>query len=684
MAELVVGIDVGGTFTDCAVFDPRAGALRIGKVASTPEDPSSGFFHGLDALGVEPRAIRSLIHGTTVATNTVLERSGCRCGLITTEGFRDVIELARRVRPHLYGLTGAFEPIIPRDLRLEVAERIDSAGNVVTPLDEQGVEDAVDELLARGAEAVAIHFLHSYANPVHEERCHEIVRARWPNDCVSVGARILPEVREFERGTAVALNAYVQPRIARYVGQLAADLEARGFPNALLLMQGSGGIMDAATASTHAIHTVMSGPAAGAIAAGRIGRAAGLPDLISCDLGGTSFDVCVVRDGLPTVTRESELDYSVPMRLPMVDIHTIGAGGGSIARVAKGRILAVGPQSAGAVPGPIAYGRGGTEPTLTDASIVLGRIDPARVSGAAGAVDMDAVRRSFAERIGGPLGLDATEAAAAVIDVANNAMASAIRFASVEKGLDPRDFAIFAFGGGGPLFASGLARELGVPRVLVPRYPGITSALGCILADVRHDIGETVNRPMGEVTGAAADTILQRQAAAGRALIENERVAVREIVVHHEADLQYRGQTHVIRLPVTSPGFEPSRVLGAMEDAYRERFDVDLSEMRPMLAALRTTVIGVREELAEARVSTGDGARSHGGAPREHRQVWFAGAWRTAAVHERDALVPGDEIAGPGIVEQFDTTTVIEPGDTAVVDAAGNLIITINPEPRPR
>lgn len=675
MSRLVVGIDVGGTFTDCAQFNPATGVLRIGKVPSTPAEPSAGFFRGLDALGIDARAIGSLIHGTTVATNAVLERKGCRSGLITTAGFRDVIELARRVRPNLYGLTGAFEPIIPREMRVEVVERIDSAGRVVTPLDEDGVHAAVDELLRRGAEAVAIHFLHAYANPVHEERCFEIVRGRWPNRFISVGSQILPEVREFERGTAVALNAYVQPRIARYVGHLASGLSERGLPSALLLMQGSGGIMDADTACAHAIHTVMSGPAAGGIAAGRIGRAAGLPDLISCDLGGTSFDVCVVRGGVPAITREAELDYSVPMRLPMVDIHTIGAGGGSIARVAKGRILTVGPESAGADPGPVAYGRGGSEPTLTDASIVLGRIDAARVAGSARAVDVDVVRRCFAERIGDPLGLDPTAAAAAVIDVANNTMAGAIRFASIEKGLDPRDFAIFAFGGGGPLFASGLARELGIPRVLVPRYPGIASALGCILADVRHDFGETVNRPISEITATEADGILRRQAAEGRAVIERERVDVGEITVSHEADLQYYGQSHVIRLHIGDSGFDPEEMLRRMETAYRERFDVDLSEMRPMLVALRTTVIGLREDLSRVAVTPPTASCSAG--PTAYRRVWFAGAWLDTTVYQRDNLVPGDEIPGPAIIEQLDTTTVIEPGDVAVVDRAANLIITV-------
>jgi len=673
-AGLVVGVDVGGTFTDCLLLDPATGAFSVAKVPSTPHDQSIGFMAGLKVLGCDLARTQSIVHGTTVATNAVLERKGSRCGLITTKGFRDILELARRTRPQLFGLTGEFEALIPRELRTEVRERIDADGDIVEPLDEAEVAAAVAYLRSMGAESIAVHFMHSYANPAHEQRCLAIVREIWPNDHVSLGSELLPEIREFERGTVAALNAYVQPLIAGYVGRLSRRLREGGFARELLIMQGNGGMMDAPLAGRHAVHTVMSGPASGAIAAARIGVAAGLPNLITCDMGGTSFDVSVIVDGVPAVSREKSIDYAIPLRIPMVDIHTIGAGGGSLARITAGGMLQVGPQSAGAEPGPICYGRGGREPTVTDANLALGRINPTRINGVGQPADVDEVRALIEEKIGRALGLDGVGGAAAILAVANASMAEAIRFVSVEKGFDPRDFAIFAFGGAGPLHASVLARELGVPRILVPMFPGITSALGCVLADVRHDYGITVNRPLRGVEGRWADAILAGQIRAGRELIEREAVQVTGIDVLHEADLQYQGQTHVMRVTVQSPGFDREHVLQSFERLYRERFDVDLSEMRPMLAALRTTVIGRRARSEGVRPAA-LAARSDTRGVR--RPVWFDGEWVDTPILGRDTLRPGDALSGPVIVEQLDTTTVIEPGDAAVIDAHGNLVVTL-------
>jgi N-methylhydantoinase A len=673
-AGLVVGVDIGGTFTDCLLLDPSTGAFSVAKVPSTPDDQSIGFMQGLKALRCDLSSTQSVVHGTTVATNAVLERKGARCGLITTRGFRDILELARRTRPQLFGLTGEFEALIPRELRTEVRERTDADGEILEPLDEADVARAVAYLRSMGVESIAVHFMHAYANPVNESRCLEIVRKLWPNGHVSLGSDLLPEIREFERGTVAALNAYVQPLISGYVGRLSQRLRDDGFARELLIMQGNGGMMDAPLASRHAVHTVMSGPAAGAIAAAHIGVAAGFPNLITCDMGGTSFDVSVIVDGVPAVSREKSIDYAIPLRIPMVDIHTIGAGGGSIARITAGGMLQVGPQSAGAQPGPICYGRGGREPTVTDANLLLGRLDTSRINGVARPASVAAVRGAIERAIGEPLGLDAEAAADAILAVANASMAEAIRFVSVEKGFDPRDFAIFAFGGAGPLHASVLARELGVPRILVPLFPGITSALGCVLADVRHDFGVTVNRPMRDVEGAWADGLLAGQVQAGRDLIEREAVQVTRIDVLHEADLQYQGQTHVMRVVVASPGFDPDVVLASFARLYRDRFDVDLSEMTPMLAALRTTVLGRRVSTGGLRLSSDvAGVRP----PRRVRRARFDGAWLEATIVARDSLRQGDTLTGPAIVEQLDTTTVIEPGDVAVIDSQGNLVITL-------
>ncbi|MEO8136276.1 MAG: hydantoinase/oxoprolinase family protein [Betaproteobacteria bacterium] len=676
LAEQVLGVDVGGTFTDFLLLDPATRTLTVAKVPTTPRDQAEGFMAGIAALGVALERMRTIVHGTTAATNAVLERKGARCGLITTAGFGDILELGRRTRPQLFGLTGEFVALIPRELRLEVRERTDADGEILVPLDEDDVRAAVAKLKILGAESIAIHFLHSYANPDNERRCLELVRQLWYNDYVSVGSTLLPEIREFERGTVVALNAYVQPIVAGYVERLSRRLAAAGFARELLIMQGNGGMMDATLTRQHAVHTVLSGPASGAIAAARIGDAAGLPNLITCDMGGTSFDVSVIIAGAPAITRERSIDYAIPLRLPMIDIHTIGAGGGSLARITSGGMLQVGPHSAGADPGPICYGRGGTEPTVTDANLVLGRINPEHITGVSAPADVARVRQTIADTIGAPLGLDADAAAAGILAVANAAMADAIRFMSIEKGFDPRDFAIFAFGGAGPLHASALARELGVPRILVPLYPGITSALGCVLADVRHDYGLSVNRPLEEVEGDWADSVLAEQAAVGRALIEREAVAVTAFEMRHEADFLYQGQTHVMRIDVESPGFDPARVRAQFEALYRERFDVDLSDMRPILAALRTAVIGRRGHLegfglpprsADATKMAQTGIRA----------VWFGGAWLDTPVYTRHALAAGTTIAGPAIVEQLDTTTVIEPDDSACVDPLGNLIVTL-------
>ena len=680
-AGLVVGVDVGGTFTDCLMLDPATGAFSVAKVPSTPHDQSIGFMAGLQALKCDLARTQSVVHGTTVATNAVLERKGSRCGLITTKGFRDILELARRTRPQLFGLTGEFEALIPRELRTEVRERTDADGDVLEPLDEADVAAAVAFLRSQGVESIAIHFMHAYANPHNEQRCLAIVRELWPNGHVSLGSELLPEIREFERGTVAALNAYVQPLISGYVGRLSARLRDGGFARELLIMQGNGGMMDAPLASRHAVHTVMSGPASGAIAAARIGVAAGLPNLITCDMGGTSFDVSVIVDGVPAVSREKSIDYAIPLRIPMVDIHTIGAGGGSLARITAGGLLQVGPRSAGAEPGPICYGRGGREPTVTDANLLLGRINPARINGVGQPADLGDVRAQVLETIGRPLGLDAEAAAAAILAVANASMAEAIRFVSVEKGFDPRDFAIFAFGGAGPLHASVLARELGVPKILVPMFPGITSALGCVLADVRHDFGITVNRPLLEVDGAWADALLAGQIQAGRDLIEREAVHVTGIDVLHEADLQYQGQTHVMRVSATSPGFDRRAILDAFEALYRERFDVDLSEMTPVLAALRTTVIGRRERHDALRTDDAATAPARATPAHERRRVWFAGGWMDTPIVARASLRSGDTLLGPAIVEQLDTTTIVEPGDGAVIDAVGNLVITLASHP---
>ncbi|HYB44645.1 MAG TPA: hydantoinase/oxoprolinase family protein [Candidatus Methylomirabilis sp.] len=678
MAESVlVGVDVGGTFTDLVLVDEASGAVRVAKVPTTVANQAIGVQAALAAASAGAAELKVIVHGTTTATNAVLERKGARTGLITTRGFRDVLELGRRTRPTPYGLKGSFEPLIPRDLRLEVDERVDAEGEIVVPLDEAQVREAVSRLRALGVEALVIHFIHSYLNDRHERRAREIATALWPNPYITVGSELLPEYREFERGTTAAINGFVQPIMDRYLRSLAGSLAAQGYRRELLVMQGNGGTMSADVAARHAVSTLMSGPAAGVKAAAHTALAAGHRNIISCDMGGTSFDVGVIRDGRPALTADKELGYGLPVRVPMIDIHTIGAGGGSIARVSAAGILQVGPQSAGADPGSICYGRGGEEPTITDANLLLGRLNPAGLLGVDGAARLDRIREIFDRKIGAHLGLAPDAVADAIVRVANDKMAGAIRLVSLQRGHDPRDFTLVAFGGAGPLHAVALARELAIPKVLVPARPGITSALGCLVADVRHDFVKTVNQPLLRLDVDEARRILAAQVDEGRRLLASEGVEVETVSVQHEADMQFVGQTHVLTVPVERTAFARDDLRRAFEKAYWERFEVELGEMRAQVVSLRTAVIGRRRPVSLEGLIALEGVVPGGTTPAGRRRAWFDGAWHDTPVYRREQLGVGVELTGPAIVEQLDTTTVVEPGDRVRVDALGNLEITI-------
>jgi N-methylhydantoinase A len=457
---------------------------------------------------------------------------------------------------------------------------------------------------------------------------------------------------------------------------LSSELLAGGFAPQPLVMQGNAGTMTMQAASDHAVQTVMSGPAAGALAAARIGVESGFPNIIACDMGGTSFDVSLIRDGIPSLSAEKDLAYAVPVRVPMIDIHTIGAGGGSIARINHAGILQVGPESAGSFPGPICYGRGGMEPTVTDANLLLGRLDPSSMPGIERPASIVEVREVILERLGKPLGLDAMQAAAAVIAVATNHLANAIRLVSIERGFDPRDFALFAFGGAGPLHAAALAAELGVPRVLVPRFPGATSALGCILADLRHDFVRTVNLPLTEADSGVMNAILADHAKRGREIISREGVPVQEILVEHEADLLFRGQSHVFRVPISLSGFDPRMVMNDFTERYKARFEIEFHEMRAMLINLRTCVLGRRPKISMQFFAPRDGEQRVS-EPRATRAVYFGGRFLETPIWRRETLAPGRWLEGPLIVEQMDATTVVDPGARLLVDPLGNLILEL-------
>ncbi|RVC83406.1 hydantoinase/oxoprolinase family protein [Mesorhizobium sp. M4A.F.Ca.ET.022.05.2.1] len=679
LGSVVAGIDVGGTFTDLILIDGKdAGKVHIAKTPTTVENQAFGVVSALGATGFAVDGIDLIVHGTTTTTNAVLERRLARTGMITTLGFRDVIELGRRTRPQPYGMTGTFVPVIPRDLRLEVAERVEASGAVRVPLDEAGMRDAVQRLLDAGCESLVIHFLHSYANPAHERRAAEIARGIWPNGHITTGHALLSEAREFERGVTASVNASVQPILERYVERLRKELAAKGYARDFLIMNGNGGMISARFVTRESAKTVMSGPASGVIAAAYTGKRAGFENLVTYDMGGTSTDVALIRNAEPAVSNEIEIEYAMPIHVPMVAVHTVGAGGGSIARVDAAGLIQIGPESAGANPGPICYGRGGTEPTITDANLVLGRLAPKKLLAVDNPVTVERVTGIFEDRIGKRTGLSGVEAAGAILRLGNIKMAGAIRMVSVARGHDPRDFALFAFGGAGPLHATALARELGLPKVLVPARPGITNALGCVVADLRHDFVNTINQPVALLDEALLHEVLERHRSEGEELIAKEAVKPDTIRVTHSADMQFVGQTHIINVPLPSSTVTRATLQLLFEKAYFARFKVELPEIRANLVNLNTSVTGVRPAIDLSRLIDPAGrAATLEEARCETRPVWYHGTWHDTPVYAREKLPLDAVIEGPAILEQMDATTVLEPGDTARADADGNIIIDI-------
>lgn len=674
----VAGIDIGGTFTDLLLYEETAGgaSVKLAKIPTSLDNRAAAVLAAIDAIGVRAADLDLVIHGTTATTNAVLERRIAKVGLITTRGFRDVLELGRRTRPKAYGMTGTFEPLISREVRLEVDERMDAAGHRLTPLDETQVEVAARALLAAGCEAVVIHFLHAYANDAHERRAAEIVRGLWPNAYVTCGSALLSEYREYERGTTASVNAAVQPILDRYVQRLQRDLAERGYAHDLLIMNGNGGTVAAHLAVADAAKTVMSGPASGVMAAAATLAASGLSNAITCDMGGTSTDVALIHGGIPEVSAELTLDYGLPIHVPMVDVRTVGAGGGSIAWIDAAGMLKVGPESAGSMPGPICFGRGGERPTITDANLLLGRLPREKLTAVERPVDPAHIRAVFERTLAGPLGLTVEAAAEAVLRLANLTMSGTIRLVSLSKGHDPRGFVLFAFGGAGPLHAVALARDLGIPEVLVPARPGLTNALGCLVADLRQDIVRTINAPVEAVDVAEIARLLELDAERGRGINSAQANEIVETEVLHAAEMQFRGQTHLIRVALPSSRLTREQLQALFEAAYFARFQVDLPEIKAQLVNLLTTVIGKRRAFPIAALLpevVGTAAE----AVTATRPMYAAGRWHEAVVYARDRLPRGAEVQGPAIIEQVDATTILEPGSSLVVDDIGNLRIRV-------
>lgn len=700
--ERVVGVDVGGTFTDLFLLDVASGTFRVAKVPSQRGDEASGFLAGLAALGLEPRAAARtepnavVVHGTTVGTNALLERKGARVGVITTRGFRDVLEMRRRDRPHTWGLWGQFEPIAARDLRIEVGERTLASGEVRQAIDDHEVTAAARLLLERGAEALAIIFINSYRNSSNETRAEQVARCVWPNAFVSRSSAVLPEFREFERASTTALNAYLQPLLGSYLGRLEQALQALpGTANELHVVQSNGGIMSSTGARRWPVRTALSGPAAGVMAALAIGRAAGHANLITCDLGGTSFDVSLVAAGEAVQSAQATIDFGLVVRTPMVEITTIGAGGGSIARVDAGGLLEVGPRSAGSRPGPACYGLGNQEPTLTDANLLLGRINAeSPIGGQFEQLDRDAAARAVERAVGQPLRLDVTAAAQAIVRVADARMAGAVRLVSVERGYDPREFVAMPFGGGGALHACALINEVGLRAALVPRFPGVTSALGCVIADTRHDQVQTLNLPLAALDEAALGEAMQASARATAEVALSTGLPLDGCRVAFALDMHYLGQTHSVRVPLAEWALAPDPqqatdnlerapprtqdIQRAFEQAYHAAFGRTLQGHAVRVVSLHTQATGLRPALDLALLAPPAGGRVDA-ALTGRREVWFGDGWQATPVYARLELPAACAIDGPAVLEQADATVLIEPGHRGRVDALGNLFIEAAP-----
>ena len=680
-ARRTIGVDVGGTFTDLFFFDEATGQCDVAKVPSTPADQAIGFMDGIAQQVNDLSTVQTIVHGTTVGTNALLERKGAPTGIITTQGFRDILEMRRRDRPHTWGLWGTFEPVVPRDRRIDVPERTLADGTIHEAVDLDAVKAAAKTLLDRGAQALVIFFVNAYANSANEMAALDAVRSVWPNDHIVASSEILPEIREFERASTTTLNASLQPVIGAYLGSLEGRLGDGGFGGQLLIVQSNGGVMTVETAKRRPIRTALSGPSAGVIAGGHIARAAGFPNVITGDMGGTSFDVALIVGGESALAAQTTIDFGMVVRTPMIEMTTIGAGGGSIAWVDRGGLLQIGPESAGADPGPVCYGLGNDRPTVTDANVVLGRINAERpIGGKLDRLDVEASKQALLTHVGAPLGMDAEEAAEAVIRVANAAMAGAIRLVSIERGHDPTNFALMPFGGGGALHAGALIQDVGLAQALVPRFPGVTSALGCIIADMRHDFVRTLNKPLDAVEIAALDADIVSIAREGATLLDSAGASfdARQTVV--EFDMSYVGQTHTVVTPIdleidsTDSGVTTDGIRVAFESAYRRIYGRLLDDVPIRLLNLRMAVIGKRPQFDLTALRPADGLTIEAARTGE-RQVRAKGQWRPTPIFDRLALPVGAEIAGPAILEQADTTIFVDPGLGARVDDFGNVIL---------
>ncbi|WP_421425333.1 MULTISPECIES: hydantoinase/oxoprolinase family protein [Agrobacterium] len=673
-----IGIDVGGTFTDFVVQNTADGTVQYYKLSSTPSDPSEAILSGLARIvkefGFSASDVDYIGHGTTVATNMIIEERGAPTGLLTTRGFRDVLAIGRQSRPSLYDTTiPKASPLVERYCRLEVDERLSATGDVLLQLDEEQLRHQAERLIGAGVEAVAICFLHSYRNPVHEERALAVVQSVMPDAYISVSSKVLPEFREYERTSTTVLNAYVGPRMDRYLSRLSRGISEIGIPVEPMTIHSNGGVLSLESVRRLPVATCLSGPAAGVIGAAMVGMRAGMPNLVTFDVGGTSTDVALILDGRALFT-SGRLVADHPVKLPMVDIHVIGAGGGSIANVDDASALKVGPRSAGAAPGPAAYDRGGSLPTLTDANIALNRLDPVALLRGRMPINRELALKAIKENVADPLDLSAEDAAYGILQVATANMSRAIRAVTTERGYDLDDLTLFAYGGAGPLHATEVARECGIKRVLIPQEPGTMCARGALLSDVSLDFVRTCLALANPESWTDVWALLRELQREGAAWLVGEKVAEESRRFNLAVDAHYRGQNFEITVPVNDldeAGLEIFKK--KFGEAHEAEYGYDIPGRDIEIVNCRVQAVGVTTKFEPARHQ---GGASVADAQIGQRPVFFgAEGWLDTPVYERSALPVGRSLPGPAVIDEMSSTTIVLPGQQATVDVAGNIIV---------
>ena len=677
--------DIGGTFTDVAAFDEKSGRLLLGKALSTPANLEDGITHGVDKAGTRYADASLFLHGSTIAINTMMERSGAKTALLITEGFRDIYEIGRINRPDAYNLYfRKHVPLVERALCFEVRERLTAEGDIHIALDEGGVHAVCDRLAALGIEAVAILLLHCYVNPDHEARVKAIVRARLPHAFVTASHELSQEYREFERCSTTVANAYIGPRVSAYVAGIDRHLKEAGFGGAFMLVQSTGGLYESQQAQVQCVRMLESGPAAGVVGARALCHQLGVPDAVAFDMGGTTAKAGVIyRNEVLTTGAALVGGYTqaLPVQIPMIDIFEVGTGGGSIARVDESGALRIGPQSAGADPGPACYGRGGKLPTVTDANLVLGRLGADRFLGGEMQLDLKAAEHAIREHVGKPLGMDVTHAADGILRIAATSMSYAVKGVSTDRGLDAASFALIAYGGAGPLHASAIAREIGMERLIVPRAPGHFCAFGMLYSDLRYDYVRTWFTRLADASFEEIEHIYESMVAEGHAAIAGSGVKPGRITVAHAADMRYVGQEHPVTVdlpPSVIKRRDRDSIKRHFDEVHLRRYGTCAPEERAEVVSLRVTVTGLMKKPPLERVVRG-GRAPLKSAQRGKRSVYFAEAGRAVPTptYARDALRAGNRIEGPALVEEYASTTVVLPGDRLEVDGFGNLVIAI-------